>query len=69
MLQAKIQIEFQVETNTNTNIDNIMTNTKFGLFNIASSFGPTSPSSSADLTRTNWPRQVRELNLDSDSWS
>ena len=48
MLQAKIQIEFQVETNTNTKIDNIMTNTKFGLFNIASSIGPTAPSSSAD---------------------
>ena len=38
MLQTKIQIKFQVETNTN--IDNIMTNTKFGLFDIASTSAP-----------------------------
>ena len=36
---------------------------------IASTFGSTDPLSSTQETRTNWPRQVCELILDSDSWS
>ena len=53
-------MEFQVDTNTNTNTNDILNNTiffglqleaytsEFGLSNIASSFGLTAPSSSAD---------------------